>query len=277
MKQYLDLLANVYNNGVKKSDRTGTGTLSVFGATMRFDLAEGFPILTTKRVNFHAVVCELLWMLNGHTNKHILNMHGVHIWDKWADIDGDLGPIYGKQWRTWKKPDGSTVDQISAVIANLRKNPHSRRHIVSAWNVADLPDESMSPQQNVWDGKMALAPCHVLFQFYVSDNKLSCLVYQRSADIFLGVPFNIASYALLTSLVAEQCVFDVGELVWMGGDVHLYSNHVPQAEIQLSRDPQHLPKLEINGHTKSVFAYQIHDISLSCYQPAPAIAADISV
>ena len=264
VQQYHQLLRHILDKGAAKSDRTGTGTTSVFGYQMRFDLKEGFPLVTTKKVHLKSIIHELLWFLKGETNIAYLKENGVSIWDEWADENGDLGPVYGKQWRTWLKPDGSTVDQISEVIHTLKTNPDSRRIIVSAWNVADLPD-------------MALAPCHCLFQFYVADGKLSCQLYQRSADVFLGVPFNIASYALLTLMIAQVCNLQPGEFVWTGGDTHLYSNHLEQVDLQLSRTPRALPKMKINPDVKDIFGFTINDFELLEYAPWPAIKAPVAV
>jgi thymidylate synthase len=264
LKEYLDLLRHVLEHGRPKPDRTGTGTLSVFGYQMRLDLSRGFPLLTTKKVHFKSVVYELLWFLKGETNIRYLKEHGVTIWDEWADEEGELGPIYGKQWRSWSAPDGSTIDQLSRVLKEIRETPYSRRLVVSAWNVADLP-------------KMALAPCHVLFQFYVQDGKLSCQLYQRSADVFLGVPFNIASYALLTHMVAQVCELEPGEFIHTFGDVHLYSNHVEQARLQLAREPRPLPKLRLNPSVRSLFDFTYEDIVLENYDPHPAIRAPVAV
>lgn len=265
MKQYLDLLRNIYTNGATKSDRTGTGTKSIFGAQMRFDLKDGFPLITTKQVHFRSVVAELLWFLSGSTNAHKLQEMGCRIWNEWAKPDGDLGPIYGRQWRSWPTPNGEHIDQISEVIKTLKTNPDSRRIIVSAWNVAELD-------------KMALMPCHALFQFYVADGKLSCQLYQRSADMFLGVPFNIASYALLTHMVAQQCDLDVGEFIWTGGDCHIYTNHYQQVELQLSRSTKALPQLVL-PKAKSIFEYDIESVSdwLLDYHPHPAIKGQVAV
>ena len=237
MRAYLDLLQLLLDGGTAKGDRTGTGTLSRFGHQMRFDLNAGFPLVTTKKVHLKSVIHELLWFMQGDTNTQYLRDHGVSIWDEWATEDGDLGPLYGAQWRSWPTPDGGTIDQLTEVVESIKVRPNSRRLLVSAWNPSLLPDESQSPQDNVRAGRMALAPCHTLFQFYVADNQLSCQLYQRSADVFLGVPFNIASYALLTHLVADQCGLGVGDFIWTGGDVHLYQNHVDQAREQLSREP----------------------------------------
>jgi thymidylate synthase len=277
MQTYLDLLTTLLNQGNRKGDRTGSGTLSIFGHQMRFDLAAGFPLLTTKKVHLKSIIHELLWFLNGDTNIAYLQQNGVTIWDEWADASGELGPVYGKQWRNWPTASGETIDQIAQVVEQIRTTPNSRRMIVSAWNVADLPDESQSPQANVADGKMALAACHALFQFYVADGKLSCQLYQRSCDTFLGLPFNIASYALLTHMLAQQSDLQVGELIWTGGDVHLYLNHLAQAELQLSRQPLPLPQLTIRRRPESVFDYRYDDFEIVGYQAHPAIKAPISV
>jgi thymidylate synthase len=264
MQAYHDLLAHVMANGAIKTDRTGTGTRSVFGAQMRFDLAAGFPLVTTKKVHWKSVVHELLWFLKGETNIGYLKDHKVGIWDEWADADGELGPVYGKQWRSWAAPDGTVIDQISDVIAQIRKNPDSRRLIVSAWNVADLP-------------QMALMPCHALFQFYVAGGKLSCQLYQRSADLFLGVPFNIASYALLTQMIAHSCDLALGDFVWTGGDCHIYANHVDQVNEQLARDHRALPTVRLNPDVRDVLAFRFDDIELLGYDPHPAIKAPVAV
>jgi len=264
MQAYHDLLAHVMANGAIKTDRTGTGTRSVFGHQMRFDLSAGFPLVTTKKVHWKSVVHELLWFLKGETNIAYLKEHKVGIWDEWADADGELGPVYGKQWRSWAAPDGTVIDQISDVIAQIRKNPDSRRLIVSAWNVADLP-------------QMALMPCHALFQFYVADGKLSCQLYQRSADLFLGVPFNIASYALLTQMIAHACDLGLGDFVWTGGDCHIYSNHVDQVNEQLSREHRALPTVRLNPEVRDVLAFCYEDIELVGYDPHPAIKAPVAV
>ncbi|MDO8843866.1 thymidylate synthase [Methylicorpusculum sp.] len=277
MKQYLALLETILNEGTLKGDRTGSGTRSIFGHQLRFDLAAGFPLVTTKKVHFKSIVHELLWFLNGDTQLDYLHQHQVTIWNEWADASGDLGPIYGYQWRSWPAKDGRQIDQIQTVIEQLRALPNSRRIIVSAWNVADLPDESMSPQQNVANGKMALAPCHALFQFYVADGKLSCQLYQRSCDTFLGLPFNIASYALLTHMVAQQCDLKVGDFIWTGGDVHLYLNHTEQAKLQLSRTPGPLPALKINRRPESIFNYRFEDFELIGYTPQDPIKAPIAI
>lgn len=264
MKEYLDLLRHVLEHGRPKPDRTGTGTFSVFGYQMRVDLSRGFPLLTTKKVHFKSVVYELLWFLRGETNIRYLQEHGVTIWDEWADEEGELGPIYGKQWRSWSAPDGRAIDQLSQVLEEIRKTPHSRRLVVSAWNVADLP-------------KMALAPCHVLFQFYVQEGRLSCQLYQRSADVFLGVPFNLASYALLTQMIAQVCDLEPGEFIHTFGDVHLYSNHVEQARLQLTRKPRPLPTLKLNPSVRSLFDFTYEDIVIENYDPHPAIRAPVAV
>jgi thymidylate synthase len=264
MKAYLDFMRHVRRNGAPKADRTGTGTLSVFGYQMRFDLAAGFPLVTTKRVHFKSLAYELLWFLRGDTNTKYLREHGVTIWDEWADDHGELGPVYGKQWRSWPARDGRKIDQISQVVNQLRTNPDSRRIIVSAWNVGELD-------------RMALQPCHAFFQFYVSDNKLSCQLYQRSADVFLGVPFNIASYALLTHMLAQQCNFEVGELIWTGGDCHLYLNHLAEADLQLDRVPLAPPLLVFARKPPSIFDYTFEDFQIVNYQHHPAIKAPVAV
>ncbi len=279
MKQYLDLMRDVVENGVTRGDRTGTGTRAVFGRQLRFDLSKGFPLVTTKTVHLKSVIVELLWFLQGRTDVNWLKERGCNIWNEWATENGDLGPVYGKQWRSWVCPDGSTIDQISQVIAQIKKNPYSRRLIVSAWNPADLPDESMSPQQNVEQGRMALAACHTLFQFYVADGKLSCQLYQRSADLFLGVPFNIASYALLTHMIAQQCDLEVGDFVHTFGDCHLYSNHISDDIVyeQLTRIPKKLPTLRISRRPESIFGYELQDFEFEGYDPHPRIVAPIAV
>jgi len=277
MKQYLELMRHVKENGTQKGDRTGTGTVSVFGYQMRFDLTEGFPLVTTKKCHLKSIIHELLWFLKGDTNIKYLTENGVKIWDAWADNEGDLGPVYGYQWRNWPSPDKGTIDQISEVVEMLKSNPNSRRIIVSAWNVADLPDESISPQENVKTGKMALAPCHAFFQFYVADGKLSCQLYQRSADIFLGVPFNIASYALLTMMIAQVCDLEPGDFIHTLGDAHLYNNHLEQVDEQLSRDVYELPTLEINASVKNIFDFKFEDFDLVDYKSHPHIKAPISV
>jgi len=277
MKAYLQLLDKILQEGSLKGDRTGSGTLSIFGHQLRFDLQQGFPLVTTKKIHVKSIIHELLWFLRGDTNLAYLHEHKVSIWDEWADADGELGPVYGYQWRSWPTADGRHIDQIQQVIEQLKKTPNSRRLIVSAWNVADLPDESISPQQNVAQGKMALAPCHALFQFYVADGKLSCQLYQRSCDTFLGVPFNIASYALLTHMVAQQCDLAVGEFIWTGGDVHLYLNHQEQAKLQLSREPYPLPTLLIKRKPESLFDYRYEDFEIVDYRSHEPIKAAISV
>jgi thymidylate synthase len=279
MKQYLDLMRDVLDNGTDKSDRTGVGTRSVFGRQMRFDLQQGFPLLTTKKVHTRSIIVELLWFLQGGTNNNWLRERGCTIWDEWALADGDLGPVYGKQWRSWECPDGRTVDQISEVIDLIQRKPDSRRLIVNAWNPADLPDERLSPHDNVRAGKAALPPCHTLFQFYVANGKLSCQLYQRSADLFLGVPFNIASYALLTHLIAQQCDLDVGDFVHTLGDTHLYQNHLTDDIVfaQLQRETRALPKLIIKRKPASIFEYDFADFEFENYDPHPAIKAPIAV
>jgi thymidylate synthase len=277
MQAYLELLNKIVSEGHCKGDRTGSGTLSIFGHQMRFDLAQGFPLVTTKKVHLKSIIHELLWFLKGDTNIAYLKQNGVTIWDEWADDNGELGPVYGKQWRSWPLANGEAVDQIAQVIEQIKQTPNSRRMIVSAWNVADLPDESQSPQANVAEGKMALAACHALFQFYVADGKLSCQLYQRSCDTFLGLPFNIASYSLLTHMIAQQCDLEVGDFVWTGGDVHLYLNHQQQAQLQLSRQPLPLPKLHLKRKPASIFDYVYEDFEVLDYQAHPAIKAPISV
>lgn len=277
MKQYLDLLRRVRETGCPKGDRTGTGTLSVFGHQMRFDLAQGFPLVTTKKIHMKSVVHELLWFLRGDTNTHYLRDNGVRIWDEWADDNGDLGPVYGYQWRSWPAPDGRHIDQITQVVDQIRVNPDSRRIIVSAWNPADLPDERISPQANVAAGRMALAPCHAFFQFYVADRRLSCQLYQRSADVFLGVPFNIASYGLLTCMLAQVCGLQPGEFVHTLGDAHLYNNHRDQADEQLGREPLPLPDIHLNPDVNDLLAFAYDDIELRGYRHHPHIKAPIAV
>jgi thymidylate synthase len=264
MRQYHDLMRHVREHGARKMDRTGTGTLSVFGHQMRFDLQVGFPLVTTKKIHLKSVVHELLWFLRGETNTAYLREHGVTIWDEWADAQGELGPVYGKQWRSWPSPDGGSIDQIAEVLRQLRTQPDSRRIIVSAWNVGEL-------------SQMALMPCHAFFQFYVAEGRLSCQLYQRSADIFLGVPFNIASYALLTHMIAAQCELDVGDFVWTGGDCHLYLNHLEQADLQLSREPYPLPELVIRRRPPTLFDYVFEDFEFRNYQHHPAIRAPVAV
>jgi len=277
MQQYLDLMRHVKDNGIRKEDRTGTGTVSVFGYQMRFDLSAGFPLVTTKKCHLRSIIHELLWFLKGETNTQYLKEHGVSIWDEWATESGDLGPVYGHQWRSWATPDGRVIDQITEVIEQIKVKPHSRRLIVSAWNPADLPDESISPQANVEQGRMALAPCHAFFQFFVNEGRLSCQLYQRSADIFLGVPFNIASYALLTLMVAQVCDLEPGDFVHSFGDAHLYLNHLEQAETQLAREPYPLPAMRINPDIKNIFDFKFEDFELLDYQSHPHIKAPISI
>lgn len=264
MQQYLDLMQHILDHGVKKSDRTGTGTISVFGYQMRFDLQQGFPVVTTKKLHLRSIIHELLWFLKGETNVKYLKDNKVSIWDEWADERGELGPVYGYQWRSWPAPDGSHIDQISQLISQIKKNPDSRRLMVSAWNVADIE-------------KMALPPCHALFQFYVAEGKLSCQLYQRSADVFLGVPFNIASYALLTMMVAQVCDLQPGEFIHTFGDAHLYSNHLEQAQLQLSRTPRPLPQMRINPEVKDIFSFRYEDFTLENYDPYPHIKASVAV
>jgi thymidylate synthase len=264
MQQYLDLMRHILEKGVQKEDRTGTGTLSVFGYQMRFDLSEGFPLVTTKKVHLRSIIHELLWFLQGETNIKYLKDNGVSIWDEWADAEGELGPVYGKQWRSWATPSGETIDQISQVVRQIKHNPDSRRLIVSAWNVADVD-------------KMKLPPCHAFFQFYVANGRLSCQLYQRSADVFLGVPFNIASYALLTMMVAQVCNLQPGEFIWTGGDTHLYSNHLEQVQLQLSREPRTLPYMRLNPEVKDIFSFTFEDFTLENYNPHPPIKAPVAV
>ena len=264
MQQYLELIKTVLSSGTQKSDRTGTGTLSLFGHQMRFDLQQGFPLVTTKKLHLRSIIHELLWFLNGDTNIAYLKENKISIWDEWADANGDLGPVYGRQWRSWPTPEGGAIDQLSQVLAQIKSNPDSRRLLVSAWNVADLDS-------------MALMPCHALFQFYVANGRLSCQLYQRSADIFLGVPFNIASYALLTHMVAQQCNLEVGEFIWSGGDCHLYQNHLQQAQEQINRKPYPLPKLEIARKAKDLFSYQFEDFIIHNYHSHASIKAPIAV
>ncbi|WP_026464598.1 thymidylate synthase [Adhaeribacter aquaticus] len=264
MQQYLDLLQHILKSGTKKEDRTGTGTLSVFGYQMRFDLAAGFPLVTTKKVHLKSIIHELLWFLKGETNIKYLTDNGVSIWNEWADEHGNLGPVYGSQWRSWPTPEGGHIDQITQVVNQLKNNPDSRRIIVSAWNVAEI-------------NNMKLPPCHAFFQFYVADNKLSCQLYQRSADVFLGVPFNIASYALLTMMMAQVCNLELGEFIWTGGDTHLYLNHLEQAELQLTREPRPLPIMDMNPDISSIFNFSYEDFKLLNYDPHPAIKAPVAV
>jgi thymidylate synthase len=264
MKQYHDLLKHILDNGTKKTDRTGTGTISVFGYQMRFNLQEGFPLVTTKKVHTKSIIHELLWFIKGETNTAYLKENGVSIWDEWADENGDLGPVYGKQWRSWEAPNGQVIDQLKEVLNQLKKSPDSRRIIVSAWNVGEL-------------SQMALMPCHAFFQFYVADNKLSCQLYQRSADVFLGVPFNIASYALFTMMVAQECGLEAHEFIWTGGDTHIYLNHLEQVEKQLAREPRKLPKMTLNPDVKSLFDFKFEDFTLSEYDPYPGIKAPVAI
>ncbi len=270
-------MRHVRDHGVERGDRTGVGTRGVFGYQMRFDLADGFPLVTTKKLHLKSIIHELLWFLKGERNIAYLKQHGVKIWDAWATEDGDLGPIYGYQWRSWPAPDGEHIDQITQLVEQIKVNPYSRRHIVSAWNVADLPDETYAPQENVRRGKMALAPCHTLFQFYVADGKLSCQLYQRSADIVLGVPFNIASYALLTMMMAQVTGLKPGDFIHTFGDAHLYLNHLQQVETQLAREPFALPQMKINPKVDSIFHFEFDDFELSGYQAHPHIKAPIAV
>ncbi|KAA5547901.1 thymidylate synthase [Adhaeribacter rhizoryzae] len=264
MQQYQQLLRHILDNGTRKEDRTGTGTLSVFGYQMRFNLADGFPLVTTKKVHLKSIIHELLWFLKGETNIKYLKENGVSIWDEWADEKGELGPVYGSQWRSWPTPDGGHIDQITQVVNQLKNNPDSRRIIVSAWNVAEI-------------NQMKLPPCHAFFQFYVADNELSCQLYQRSADVFLGVPFNIASYALLTQMMAQVCELDLGDFIWTGGDTHLYLNHLEQTELQLTREPRSLPRMVLNPEVKSIFDFKYEDFKLEEYNPHPAIKAPVAV
>ncbi len=264
MKQYHDLLKHILDKGAIKTDRTGTGTKSVFGYQMRFDLNDGFPMVTTKKVHLKSIVHELLWFINGDTNTQYLNENNVSIWNEWADENGDLGPVYGKQWRSWPTSEGKTIDQLQEVIQQIKNTPDSRRMLISAWNVGEL-------------SKMALMPCHALFQFYVADNKLSCQLYQRSADVFLGVPFNIASYALLTMMIAQVCDLELGDFIWTGGDTHIYSNHFEQVDLQLSREPRPLPKMALNPAIKSIFDFKFEDFTLLDYNPYPGIKAPVAV
>lgn len=274
MKQYLDLIKFVQDKGTLKEDRTGTGTKSVFGYQMRFDLSEGFPMLTTKKLHLKSIIYELLWFLKGDTNIQYLNENGVKIWDAWANENGDLGPVYGHQWRNW---NSEGIDQISELIQTIKTNPDSRRMLVSAWNPSVLPDTSLSFSENVVNGKAALPPCHAFFQFYVADGKLSCQLYQRSADIFLGVPFNIASYALFTIMVAQVCDLKPGDFIHTFGDAHIYSNHADQINLQLSRTPRELPKMEINPSVKNIFDFKFEDFNLINYNPYPHIKGDVAV
>ncbi|QZO14013.1 thymidylate synthase [Pseudoalteromonas piscicida] len=277
MKQYLELMRHVRDNGTKKEDRTGTGTVSVFGYQMRFNLQEGFPLVTTKKCHLRSIIHELLWFLQGDTNIKYLKENGVSIWDGWATDEGDLGPVYGSQWRSWTGPNGEVIDQIKDVVEQIKTNPDSRRLIVSAWNPALLPDTNYSPKENAAMGKQALPPCHTLFQFYVLDGKLSCQLYQRSADIFLGVPFNIASYALLTMMIAQVCGLEVGDFVHTFGDAHLYLNHMEQVEEQLSRAPFAKPQMQINPQVKDIFGFKFEDFELVNYECHPHIKAPVAI
>lgn len=275
-KQYLGLLRDILDNGIRKGDRTGTGTLSVFGRMVRHDLRDGFPLLTTKKLHTRSILHELLWFLRGDTNIAYLKEHGVSIWDEWATPEGELGPVYGAQWRAWKGADGAPIDQIAALVDGLRRKPDSRRHIISAWNVAYLPDESLSPEANAARGRMALPPCHVLYQFYVAQGRLSCMMTQRSADCFLGVPFNVASVAFLTHMLAQQCELEPGEVVHSFGDLHLYANHLEQARLQLTRAPRAAPRLIIHRRPASILDYRYEDFEIVGYEPHPHIPAPIA-
>jgi len=277
MRVYLDLLQTILDHGSQRDDRTGTGTLSIFGHQMRFDLSQGLPLVTTKKLHLRSIIHELLWFIRGDTNVRSLNDVGVSIWDEWAAEDGSLGPLYGAQWRSWPTADGRVIDQLTEVVEQLKQKPNSRRHVVSAWNPADLPDESISPQDNVAQGRMALAPCHCLFQFYVADGRLSCQLYQRSADCFLGVPFNIASYAMLTYMMAQVVGLKPGDYVHTFGDAHIYLNHIDQVKEQLSREPRPLPKLELNPDRKRLEDFVYEDFELVGYDPHPAIKAPIAI
>jgi thymidylate synthase len=273
---YLGLLTDILGHGAQKGDRTGTGTLSVFGRMYRHDLREGFPLLTTKKLHVKSILHEMLWFLRGDTNIQYLKDHGVSIWDEWATSEGELGPVYGAQWRAWRGPDGATFDQVAALIDGIRKRPNSRRHIISGWNVADLPDESKLPTVNAAEGRMALPPCHVMYQFYVANGRLSCMLTQRSADCFLGVPFNAASLAFFTHMVAQQCDLLPGEIVHSFGDLHLYSNHLAQARLQLSRTPRPLPTLVMHRKPATIFDYRYDDFEIVGYDPYPSISAPIA-
>ena len=277
MKTYLDLLQTILDTGTRKSDRTGTGTISLFGHQMRFDLSQGFPAVTTKKLQFKSIIHELLWFLSGDTNISYLNDNGVRIWDEWATDEGELGPVYGAQWRNWVAADGSHIDQVERLLQDLRKRPDSRRHIISAWNPALLPDESRSPQENAAAGLQALPPCHTMFQFHVADGRLSCQLYQRSADVFLGVPFNIASYSLLTMMVAQVVGLEPGDFIHTFGDVHIYLNHQEQVQTQLAREPYPLPQMLINPDVKDLFGFRYEDFELVNYQYHPAIRAPIAI
>ena len=274
MKQYLDLVKEVLENGNQKGDRTGTGTKSIFGHQLRFDLSKGFPMITTKKLHLKSIIHELLWFINGDTNISYLNENGVKIWNEWANNDGDLGPVYGYQWRNW---NGDEIDQIKELISTLKRNPNSRRMLVSAWNPSVLPDTSKSFEENVANGKAALPPCHAFFQFYVNNGKLSCQLYQRSADVFLGVPFNIASYALFTMMIAQVCGYQAGDFVHTFGDAHIYNNHIEQLKLQLSRDTRPLPKMEINPEIKSIFDFKFDDFKLVDYDPHPHIKGAVAI
>lgn len=274
MKQYLDLVKKVLENGNQKGDRTGTGTKSIFGHQLRFDLSKGFPMITTKKLHLKSIIHELLWFINGDTNISYLNENGVKIWNEWANKDGDLGPVYGYQWRNW---NGDEIDQIKDLISTLKNNPNSRRMLVSAWNPSVLPDTSKSFEENVASGKAALPPCHAFFQFYVNNGKLSCQLYQRSADVFLGVPFNIASYALFTMMVAQVCGYQAGDFIHTFGDAHIYNNHIDQVKLQLSRDTRPLPKMEINPEIKSIFDFKFEDFKLVNYDPHPHIKGAVAI
>jgi thymidylate synthase len=277
MQQYLQLMRHVLETGIKKEDRTGTGTFSVFGYQMRFDLSEGFPLVTTKKCHMRSIIHELLWFLKGETNIAYLTENNVKIWDSWATDDGELGPVYGKQWRSWEGAEGQVIDQISELVDQIKTNPDSRRLIVSAWNPAVLPDTSFSPKENAQQGRQALPPCHTMFQFYVLEGKLSCQLYQRSADIFLGVPFNIASYALLTMMLAQVCDLKMGDFIHTLGDAHLYVNHLEQANLQLTRQPYPLPKMLINPSINNIFAFDINDFELKDYQAHDHIKAPVAI
>jgi thymidylate synthase len=274
MKQYLDLVKEVLENGNQKGDRTGTGTKSIFGYQMRFDLSKGFPMVTTKKLHLKSIIYELLWFINGDTNTKYLTENGVKIWNEWANENGDLGPVYGYQWRNW---NGDEIDQIKELIETLKTNPNSRRMLVSAWNPSVLPDNKKSFSENVEEGKAALPPCHAFFQFYVNDGKLSCQLYQRSADVFLGVPFNIASYALFTMMVAQVCGYEIGDFVHTFGDAHIYNNHMDQVKLQLTREPKDLPKMHINPHVKNIFDFKFEDFTLTDYDPHPHIKGAVAI
>jgi len=275
-RAYQGLLRDILENGAAKTDRTGTGTLSVFGRQLRHDFGQGFPLLTTKRLHLKSIVYELLWFLRGDTNTKFLKDNGVSIWDEWADAGGNLGPVYGAQWRAWQAPGGRSIDQVAALIESIRSKPDSRRHIINAWNVADLPDESKPPQVNVAEGRMALPPCHVMYQFYVVNGRLSCMLSQRSCDVFLGLPYNAASTAFLTSMIAQQCGLAPGEVVYSLGDAHLYLNHLEQARVQLAREPRPLPVLGFKRKPPTIFDYRFEDFELAGYDPHPHIAAPIA-